>query len=177
MKIESSPVFKEVLIITPQLFADSRGFFYESFNQLNYEKAGLHKTFVQDNISRSSRNTLRGLHYQAIQPQAKLVSVIRGEVFDVMVDIRHDSPTFGQWFGQILNDHNHLQLYIPEGFAHGFCVLSDSADFMYKCTDYYCPSGEKGLRFDDPEVNIQWPIDVSQAILSPKDKLYPGLRG
>lgn len=116
------------------------------------------------------------MHYQIGKPQAKLVSVITGEVFDVVVDIRENSPSFGKWFGQILNDTNHYQMYIPEGFAHGFCVLSDTADFMYKCTDYYYPQGERGLRFDDPDVNIQWPIDIKHAILSEKDKVYPRLK-
>ncbi|MDX2164826.1 MAG: dTDP-4-dehydrorhamnose 3,5-epimerase [Gammaproteobacteria bacterium] len=169
-------LFPEVLLIQPKLFADNRGFFYESFNQAKYAELGITKTFVQDNISRSVKNTLRGMHYQVGKPQAKLVSVIKGEVFDVVVDIRENSPTFGKWFGQILDDKNNFQLYIPEGFAHGFCVLSDTADFMYKCTDYYYPEGERGILFNDPDVNIQWPIDISQAILSDKDKVYPRLK-
>jgi dTDP-4-dehydrorhamnose 3,5-epimerase len=162
-----------VLLIEPKAFADSRGFFYESFHQKRYEECGIKKTFVQDNISRSAKNTLRGLHYQLIQPQAKLVSVISGKVFDVAVDIRPQSATYGQWFGQVLSDENHLQLYIPEGFAHGFCVLSETADFLYKCTDYYYPQGEKGIRFDDPELNIGWPIEINQAIVSQKDLQHP----
>src|SRR5579872_6667946 len=124
-----------VLLIEPKIFTDDRGFFYESFNQARYEEYGIQKIFVQDNISRSHKNVVRGLHYQLTQPQAKLVSVISGEVFDVVADINPHSPTFGKWFGQILNDKNHLQIYIPEGYAHGFCVLSETADFMYKCTD------------------------------------------
>jgi dTDP-4-dehydrorhamnose 3,5-epimerase len=164
-----------VLLIEPKIFSDSRGFFYESFNQQRYEKYGITKSFVQDNISRSSKNTIRGLHSQLIQPQAKLVSVISGKVFDVAVDIRPNSTTYGQWFGQILSDENHLQLYIPEGFAHGFCVLSDTADFLYKCTDYYYPEGEQGIRFDDPDLNINWPIEIHQAIVSPKDLQHPFL--
>ena len=175
MQIKST-LFPDVLLLQPKLFEDSRGFFYESFNQVHYKEAGISKNFVQDNISRSIKNTLRGMHYQIDKPQAKLVSVIMGEVFDVVVDIRKDSPSFGKWFGQILNDKNHYQLYIPEGFAHGFCVLSDTADFMYKCTDYYYPNGERGIRFDDPDVNIKWPIDIKHAILSEKDKLYPRLK-
>jgi dTDP-4-dehydrorhamnose 3,5-epimerase len=167
--------FPDVLLIQPKMFEDSRGFFYESFNQAKYAEIGITKNFVQDNISRSVKNTLRGMHYQEGKPQAKLVSVIKGEVFDAVVDIRKNSPTFGKWFVQILNDTNHYQMYIPEGFAHGFCVLSDTADFMYKCTDYYYPQGERGLRFDDPAVNIEWPMDISKAILAEKDKLYPGL--
>jgi dTDP-4-dehydrorhamnose 3,5-epimerase len=168
-------LFPDVLLIQPKIFEDSRGFFYESFNQNNYAEIGIKKNFVQDNISRSVKNTLRGMHYQIDKPQAKLVSVTQGEVFDVVVDIRKNSPTYGKWFGEYLNDQNHYQLYIPEGFAHGFCVISDTADFMYKCTDYYYPQGERGLRFDDPAVNIQWPIDTAKAILAEKDKLYPDL--
>jgi dTDP-4-dehydrorhamnose 3,5-epimerase len=168
-------LFPDVLLIQPKIFEDSRGFFYESFNQNNYAEIGIKKNFVQDNISRSVKNTLRGMHYQIDKPQAKLVSVTQGEVFDVVVDIRKNSPTYGKWFGEYLNDKNHYQLYIPEGFAHGFCVISDTADFMYKCTDYYYPQGERGLRFDDPAVNIQWPIDTAKAILAEKDKLYPDL--
>jgi len=169
-------LFPEVLLIQPKLFSDNRGFFYESFNQLKYTEFGITKNFVQDNISRSVKNTLRGMHFQVGKPQAKLVSVIAGEVFDVVVDIRQNSRTFGKWFGQILNDKNHYQLYIPEGFAHGFCVLSDTADFMYKCTDYYYPQGDRGIRFDDPDVNIQWPIELSKAIMSDKDKIHPLLK-
>ena len=169
-------LFPDVLLIEPKKFEDARGFFYESFNQDRYAEIGITKDFVQDNISRSVKNTLRGLHYQVGKPQAKLVSVIKGEVFDVVVDIRKNSPTFGKWFGQILSDKNHYQLYIPEGFAHGFCVLSDTADFMYKCTDYYYPQGDRGIRFDDADINIQWPIELSKAILSDKDKLHPLLK-
>lgn len=165
-----------VLLITPATFADNRGYFYESFNESRYQTAGFTKPFVQDNVSRSHKNVLRGLHYQVERPQAKLVSVIRGEVFDVAVDIRKGSPTFGKWVGQILNDTNHFQFYIPEGFAHGFCVLSDTADFIYKCTDYYHPQGDRGIRFDDPGIKIAWPMDIKQAILSPKDLAHPFLK-
>ena len=175
MQIKST-IFPDVLLVQPKIFEDARGFFYESFNHAKYSELGITKTFVQDNISRSVKNTLRGLHYQVGKPQAKLVSVIKGEVFDVVVDIRKNSSTFGRWFGQILNDKNNYQLYIPEGFAHGFCVLSDTADFLYKCTDYYYPQGDRGIRFDDADINIQWPIDISQAILSDKDKLHPLLK-
>jgi len=165
-----------VLLITPKAFGDDRGFFYESFHETRYQEIGLKKPFVQDNVSRSVKNVVRGLHYQVEHPQAKLVSVIRGEVFDVAVDIRKDSPTYGKWIGEILNDTNHHQLYIPEGFAHGFCVLSDTADFIYKCTDYYYPQGDRGIRFDDPTLNIAWPIDIKKAILSPKDLAHPFLK-
>lgn len=162
-----------VLIIEPKVFADNRGFFYESFNATRYSEQGFKQAFVQDNISRSYQHVVRGLHYQLVHPQAKLVSVIRGKVFDVAVDIRQGSPTFGQWFGQELSDENHLQLYIPEGFAHGFCVLSEYADFMYKCTDYYYPQGERGLRWDDSAINIAWPIPKDKAILNAKDLANP----
>lgn len=164
-----------VLLITPKAFGDDRGFFYESFHETRYQEIGLKKPFVQDNVSRSIKNVIRGLHYQVEHPQAKLVSVIRGEVFDVAVDIRQDSPTYGKWIGEILNDTNHHQLYIPEGFAHGFCVLSETADFIYKCTDYYYPQGDRGIRFDDPTLNIGWPIDIKKAIVSPKDLVHPFL--
>lgn len=168
-------IFPEGLVIQPRVFKDHRGIFLETFSQAGYAELGLNKPFVQDNISRSSKNVLRGLHYQIEKPQAKLVSCVRGEIFDVMVDIRKDSPTFGKWHGEILSDENRYQLYIPEGFAHGFCVLSDIADVAYKCTDYYYPQGERGIRYDDPLVNIQWPMDLSHVIISDKDKVYPGL--
>jgi dTDP-4-dehydrorhamnose 3,5-epimerase len=168
--------FPEVLLLTPKVFADERGFFYESFNDARYVDLGINKHFVQDNISRSYRNVVRGMHYQVGKPQAKLVSVIRGEVFDVVIDVRPESKTFGQWFGQHLSDENHIQLYIPEGFAHGFCVLSEYADFMYKCTDYYYPQGERGVVWNDPDISIEWPIDKDKAILSPKDLVHPLLR-
>jgi dTDP-4-dehydrorhamnose 3,5-epimerase len=165
-----------VLLIEPKIYSDQRGFFFESFNQSRYTEYGIKKAFVQDNISRSYQNVIRGLHYQRIHPQAKLVSVIRGSVFDVVVDLRKDSSTFGKWFGQRLDDENHLQMYIPEGFAHGFCVLSEYADFLYKCTDYYYPEGEAGLKFDDKEINIHWPIFRDKAIVSSKDLALPYLK-
>lgn len=165
----------DILLIQPDVFSDNRGFFHESFQMKKYQAIGINKTFVQDNISRSCQHTLRGLHYQLKIPQAKLVSVIQGDVFDVAVDIRKHSPTFGQWIGQRLNDQNHYQLYIPEGFAHGFCVLSATADFLYKCTEYYYPEYETGIRFDDPEINIAWPVDLQNAILSAKDLQLPFL--
>lgn len=162
-----------ILILEPRLFADSRGFFFESFNVEKYREAGIASDFLQDNVSRSTKNVVRGLHFQIGKPQAKLVSVLRGVVYDVAVDLRKNSPTFGQYVGQILSDENHLQMYIPEGFAHGFCVLSDYADFHYKCTDYYYPEGERGIVWDDQVLNIAWPIDKSLAIVSDKDKLLP----
>ena len=165
-----------LLFIQPKVFPDARGFFYESFQAKKYKEVGIDKNFVQDNLSRSFQHVIRGLHYQVISPQAKLVSVVRGEVFDVAVDMRPESQTFGQWDGRILNDENHCQIYIPEGFAHGFCVLSDIADFFYKCTDYYNTEGEKGVRFDDPDLNIDWGIENALAIVSEKDRAYPFLK-
>ena len=169
-------LFPEVLLITPKVFTDNRGFFYESFYQSRYLEMGIAKNFVQDNLSRSHKNVVRGMHYQIGKPQAKLVSVIYGEIYDVVVDIRPHSKTFGRWTAHVLNDTNHHQLYIPEGFAHGFCVLSEFADFMYKCTEYYYPEGDRGIRWDDPEIGIEWPIDKSDAILSEKDLGHPFLK-
>ena len=163
----------EVMIIEPKVFGDERGFFYESFNQKTFnETTGSHYQFVQDNHSRSSKGVLRGLHYQIEQPQGKLVRVVRGAVFDVAVDIRKSSPTFGQWVGVELSEDNHKQLWIPAGFAHGFLVLSDSADFLYKTTDYYAPQHERCIAWNDPEINIQWPLlqnEISSPRISEKD--------
>lgn len=161
-----------LLIIEPKIFDDNRGYFFESFQQERYAEKGM-AAFVQDNISRSKRNSLRGLHYQIPHAQGKLVWVIRGSIWDIVVDIRLSSPTFGKWFGMTLSDENHMQLYIPPGFAHGFCVLSDEADFYYKCTDYYKPLCEHGIAWNDPRLNIPWP--VQNPILSPKDENYPSL--
>lgn len=162
-----------VLLIEPQVFGDPRGFFMETYQEARYRELGIAARFVQDNHSRSRRGVLRGLHYQLIQPQGKLVWVPRGEVFDVAVDIRRGSPTFGRWAGYVLNDQNHYQFYVPPGFAHGFCVLSEEADFMYKCTDYYHPESERGIAWDDPEIGIDWPIQ--EVILSDKDRRNPQL--
>jgi dTDP-4-dehydrorhamnose 3,5-epimerase len=147
----------EVLVIEPDVFGDSRGFFLESWHAQKFAAQGLDVSFVQDNHSRSSRGVLRGLHYQLEQPQGKLVRVVCGAVFDVAVDIRRGSPTFGQWVAAELSGENHRQLYVPPGFAHGFCVLSDSADFLYKCTDFYAPQYEHGIRWNDPDIGIDWP--------------------
>ncbi|MGQ3117530.1 MAG: dTDP-4-dehydrorhamnose 3,5-epimerase [Hydrogenophaga sp.] len=161
----------DVLIIEPRVFGDARGFFFESFNQKAFNEAtGLDLDFVQDNHSRSARGVLRGLHYQVQQPQGKLVRVVRGAVFDVAVDIRRQSPTFGQWVGCELSEDNHRQLWVPPGLAHGFLVLSDAADFLYKTTDYYAPQHERCIAWNDPEIGIQWPAGV-QPLLSPKDQL------
>lgn len=165
----------EVMVIEPKVFGDARGFFFESFNQQAFNQAtGTAHTFVQDNHSRSSRGVLRGLHYQlAPKAQGKLVRVVCGAVFDVAVDIRKSSPTFGQWVGVELSEDNHKQLWIPPGFAHGFLVLSESADFLYKTTDYYSPAHERSIVWNDPQLRIQWP-DVGVAPqLSDKDACAP----
>ena len=168
MKVTPTAV-ADVLIIEPQVFGDSRGFFLESFNQRAFNAAtGIAHNFVQDNHSRSAKGVLRGLHYQLGQPQGKLVRVARGAVFDVAVDIRPDSPTFGQWAGLELSESNNLQLWIPPGLAHGFLVLSDTADFLYKTTDYYAPKQERCIAWNDPTLAIVWPLDGSPT-LSTKD--------
>lgn len=160
----------DVLIIEPKVFGDARGFFFESFNLRFFAAAtGLSPTFVQDNHSRSGKNVLRGLHYQIRQPQGKLVRVVTGEVFDVAVDLRKNSPTFGKWAGSTLSAENKRMLWVPEGFAHGFLVLSDSADFIYKTTDYYAPEHERCIIWNDPTIGIAWPL-AGQPILADKDK-------
>jgi dTDP-4-dehydrorhamnose 3,5-epimerase len=168
MKVTPTAI-PDVLIIEPKVFGDDRGFFYESFNQKAFQDAtGLDVDFVQDNHSKSARNVLRGLHYQIQNPQGKLVRVVQGEVFDVAVDIRRSSPTFGQWVGEHLSGENKKQFWIPAGFAHGFVVLSETAEFLYKTTDYYAPAFERSLLWNDPSVGIQWPINGEPA-LSAKD--------
>ena len=164
-----------VLLIEPNVFGDQRGFFMETYHQARYRETGIPEHFVQDNQSRSRRGVLRGLHYQLVQPQGKLVWVARGQVFDVAVDIRRGSPTFGRWAGAVLDDNNHHQFYIPPGFAHGFCVLSEEADFFYKCTDYYHPQSEQGILWNDPAIGIDWPIQ--EPLLSAKDLRLPLLAG
>lgn len=160
----------DVLLIEPDVFVDVRGEFMESYQQQRYEDAiGRPLRFVQDNVSRSQRNVLRGLHYQLVKPQGKLVSVVEGVVFDVAVDLRRSSSTFGRWVGATLSAENHQQLWVPEGFAHGFLVLSDSACSLYKSTEYYAPSCERCMRWDDPTLNITWPLDAVP-ILSDKDR-------
>lgn len=166
----------EVLILEPHVFGDERGFFYESFNARAFEEAtGVARKFVQDNHSRSARGVLRGLHYQIEQPQGKLVRVVSGEVLDVAVDIRRSSPSLGQWVGVHLSAENKRQLWIPEGFAHGFVVLSEYAEFLYKTTDYYAPAHERCIRWDDPELAIDWQFDEAPQ-LSGKDQAAPFLR-
>ena len=163
-----------VLTITPRVFPDDRGFFMEIYHRQKYAERSIGCTFVQDNHSHSCRGTLRGLHYQLEHPQGKLVWVVRGEILDVAVDIRRGSPTFGQWVSQVLSTGNHAQLFVPEGFAHGFCVLSEEADVLYKCTDFYVPEDDHGLAWNDPELGIDWPIP--RPLLSPKDRSLPHLR-
>ena len=159
----------DVVLIEPKVFGDERGFFFESFNQAQFEQAiGKSVQFVQDNHSRSAKHVLRGLHYQIQQPQGKLVRVVQGEVFDVAVDLRKRSKTFGQWVGEILSAENKRQLWIPEGFAHGFVVLSDTAEFLYKTTDYYAPAHERCILWNDETLAIHWPAGI-QPILSAKD--------
>ena len=163
-----------LLIIEPTVYGDERGFFLERFHAERYREAlGMEVMFVQDNHSRSQHGTLRGLHFQVRHPQGKLVECARGAVYDVVVDVRPDSPTFGQWHGVELSDANHRQLWIPPGFAHGFCVLSDEADFLYKCTEVYHPEDEGGIAWDDPALGIGWPLE--DPILSDKDRGLPRL--
>ena len=163
-------------VIEPGVFGDARGYFMETYNQRDMEEYGLNMVFVQDNQSMSVKGVLRGLHYQINHPQGKLVRVIRGEVFDVAVDLRPGSATYGKWHGEILSAENKRQFYIPEGFAHGFYVLSDEAEFCYKCTDFYHPGDEGGLRWDDPAIGVKWPLlEGAELIMSEKDKKWPSL--
>ena len=175
MKVTPTSI-PDVLVIEPKVFGDARGFFYESFNQQAFKQAtGLNLNFVQDNHSRSTKGVLRGLHYQIQQPQGKLVRVVRGAVFDVAVDIRKSSATFGQWVGMELSEENHKQLWIPAGFAHGFMVTSESAEFLYKTTDYYAPEHERCIAWDDSVIGIQWPLTTKPS-LSAKDQQGQALR-
>ena len=170
MKIIKTEI-PDALIIEPKVFGDDRGYFYESFNQKAWEQAtGLQTTFVQDNHSLSAKGVLRGLHYQLQQPQGKLVRVVAGEVFDVAVDIRKGSPTFGRWAGVILSAENKRQFWVPPGLAHGFLVLSDTAEFLYKTTDYYAPAYERCIAWNDPDLGIVWPYD-GEPLLSAKDRV------
>ncbi|NNF99188.1 MAG: dTDP-4-dehydrorhamnose 3,5-epimerase [Desulfobacteraceae bacterium] len=164
----------EVLIIEPKVFTDERGKFMETYHQSRYVENKINVTFVQDNLSYSKKHTLRGLHYQYPNAQAKLVQVLKGEVFDVAVDIRFGSPTFGKWVGEILSDQNCRQLYIPKGFAHGFCVLSEEAIFSYKCSDFFTPENESGVIWNDPDICIEWPL--KNPILSDKDQNFSRLK-
>jgi dTDP-4-dehydrorhamnose 3,5-epimerase len=173
MEVKTSTVLPEIKIIKPAVFLDKRGYFLETYHAGRYIGDGIDAAFVQDNFSYSVRNVIRGLHYQIGTPQAKLVWVIEGEVLDIAVDIRCDSPSFGRWAGHLLSSENHLQLYVPEGFAHGFLVRSEQALVMYKCTDYYDRDRERGIRWDDPELDITW--HAVNPILSEKDRHFPFL--
>ncbi|NJM66137.1 MAG: dTDP-4-dehydrorhamnose 3,5-epimerase [Acaryochloris sp. RU_4_1] len=173
MNIYETPL-PGVLVFEPRVFSDPRGFFLETYHQQRYRAAGIEIDFVQDNHSYSQQGTLRGLHYQLQHPQGKLVRVVSGEVFDVAVDIRKGSPWFGQWFGERLSAENKKQLYIPPGFAHGFCVLSETADFLYKCTDFYYPDDDYGVAWNDPDLAIDWLLE--QPTLSSKDEALPKLK-
>jgi len=163
-----------VLILEPKVFTDDRGYFLETWNSMRYEQAGIPGPFVQDNISFSTKGILRGLHFQYPQSQGKLIQVLLGEVMDIVVDIRVGSPTYGQWISEVLSESNHRQMYIPPGFAHGYCVTSEAAIFSYKCTDFYNPATEHGIIWNDPDIGIEWP--TAQPVLSKKDAIYPRLK-
>lgn len=167
--------FPGLFVIEPTTFGDDRGFFLESYNSADFEAAGINLAFVQDNHSRSYKGVLRGMHFQKQHPQGKLVRVPQGAIFDVVIDLRKDSPTFGKWFGVELSSENKKMLYIPRGFAQGFLILADNTDLMYKCTDLYYPDDEGGLMWDDPAIGIKWPLDKvgDNIILSEKDKKWP----
>jgi dTDP-4-dehydrorhamnose 3,5-epimerase len=168
---------KGVYIIEPKVFGDYRGYFMETYNYEDFKKAGLDMVFVQDNQSKSKKGVLRGLHYQKPNPQGKLVRVISGEVFDVAVDLRKDSSTYGEWEGIVLSSENRRQFYVPEGFAHGFLVLSEEAEFVYKCTEFYHPEDEGSISWNDQEIGIAWPTDgIQEVLLSEKDKKAPCLK-
>lgn len=173
IKVEKTPI-EGLYVIEPTVHQDERGYFVETYNQRDFEEAGLYYTFVQDNQSMSVKGVLRGLHFQKEFPQAKLVRVIRGTVFDVAVDIRKNSPTYGKWYGVELSEDNKKQFLISEGFAHGFVVLSDVAEFCYKVTDFYHPGDEGGIAYNDPDIGIEWPA-AGNLIMSQKDKNWPGL--
>jgi dTDP-4-dehydrorhamnose 3,5-epimerase len=167
----------EVVLIKPRVSCDTRGFFFETWQEQKFSAVGIDMPFVQDNHSHSTRHTLRGLHFQVQHPQGKLVRVTRGEVFDVAVDIRRSSPSFGQWVGVVLNDTNHHMLWVPPGFAHGYLALSEEIDFLYKCTDYYAPQHERAIRWDDPQLAVKWPLPAGIApTLSTRDAVAPLFR-
>ncbi len=172
MKVTESRL-KGVYLIKPQVYEDPRGFFFESYHRDRYKDQGIDVDFVQDNYARSTQGVLRGMHYQIKRGQAKLVWVPQGEVFDVAVDLRKDSPTFGQWDGYALSSKNKYQLFVPAGFAHGYCVISETADFAYKCSDYYFPEDEGGFIWNDPQVGVEWPIE--DPVLSEKDQNHSTL--
>lgn len=174
--VETTPI-EGLLVITPKVFSDERGYFMETYNIADFTEAGIDSVFVQDNQSASKKGVLRGLHFQIQHPQAKLVRVIRGEVFDVAVDMRKGSATYGKWFGLTLSEENKKMFYIPKGFSHGFLVLSDHAEFTYKCTELYHPNDEGGIIYNDPDIGIDWPIeDGMELIFSDKDTKWPLLK-
>jgi dTDP-4-dehydrorhamnose 3,5-epimerase len=174
MKIETTPI-KDLIIINPSVYEDNRGYFFESYNQRFFREQGIYTNFVQDNQSISVKGVLRGLHFQKIAPQAKLVRCIVGEVYDVVVDLRKSSETYKKWFGVKLSEDNMKMMFVPKGFAHGFVTLSDVAVFHYKCDELYMPSADGGIIYNDPEINIDWGVDVSQLIMSDKDRVLPKL--
>lgn len=173
MKITQTPL-SGVLVLEPRIFKDDRGYFVETFQLQRYKDAGITLPFVQDNASHSVKGTLRGMHFQEPNPQGKLVACLRGVIWDAVVDIRKGSPTFGKWFGVELSSETGRQIWVPPGFAHGFCVLSDRADVLYKCTDYYAPGAERSIVWNDPDVGIDWPVEAP--LLSPKDATAPRLK-
>ena len=175
MKLTLTPI-KDLVIIEPKVFEDSRGYFFEAYNKNTFHELGLDYDFVQDNQSYSTKGVLRGLHFQKHYPQAKLVRVLEGEVFDVAVDLRKDSPTYGKWYGVTLSAENKKMFMIPRGFAHGFLVLSDTAVFSYKCDDSYHPNDEGGIMYNDPDIGVEWPKIGAEYILSEKDKKHPGFK-
>ena len=174
MKIETTPI-KDLIVINPSVYEDNRGYFFESYNQRFFREQGIYTNFVQDNQSISVKGVLRGLHFQKIAPQAKLVRCIVGEVYDVVVDLRKSSETYKKWFGVKLSEDNMKMMFVPKGFAHGFVTLSDVAVFHYKCDELYMPSADGGIIYNDPEINIDWGVDVSQLIMSDKDRVLPKL--
>lgn len=176
-KLVKTPI-DGLVVIEPTVYGDERGYFMETYNKADFDELGITNVFVQDNQSKSVKNVVRGLHFQTNHPQAKLVRVISGEVFDVAVDIRKGSSTYGQWYGVVLSSENKRQFFLPKGFAHGFAVMSDTAEFVYKCDDVYDPTGEGGIRWDDEDLNINWGdyVDLDKVILSEKDKKHKRLR-
>lgn len=174
MNIETTPI-KDLLIINPSVYNDERGYFYESYNQRFLRDKGIYTNFVQDNQSYSTKNVLRGLHFQTIAPQAKLVRCVVGEVYDVVVDLRKSSETYKQWYGVKLSDENKKMMFVPKGFAHGFLTLSDYAIFQYKCDELYMPTADAGVNFKDEELNIDWLVDINELTISEKDRVLPRL--
>jgi dTDP-4-dehydrorhamnose 3,5-epimerase len=176
MEFVPTAVLPDVVLVKPRVFEDDRGYFLETWQEEKFAAAGVPARFVQDNHSRSARHTLRGLHYQIVRPQGKLVRVTRGSVLDVAVDIRRSSPTFGRWVGVELSEENHYMLWVPAGFAHGYLAISEQADFLYKCTDFWFPQHERGIAWNDPDLGIDWPLAGGSAELSAKDRAAPAFR-